>query len=322
MMIHSEISYEFPWGNNSRYNSYTGFIRKKFGSRVQKLSIDAGFTCPNRDGTKGKNGCTFCNNNAFNPSYCDSGKSIQTQLKEGIEFYKFRYRRATKYLAYFQAYSNTYASIEKLKSLYQEALEYPGIEGLVIGTRPDCINDELLDYLYELNKKYFISLEYGIESCYDRTLERIHRGHDFNTSVQALYKTSERGIHSGVHIIFGLPGENREMMLKEAEILSALPIGSIKMHQLQIIRDTEMEHEYLNKSHDFTRFSLDEYMDFVIKFTEKLSPAIMIDRFLSEVPPRFLTNSSWGLIRYDQVLNKIISRFEELGTWQGRFYIN
>ncbi len=227
----------YPWGHNRRFNSYTEYFKKHFGERVQKVTIDAGFTCPNRDGLLARGGCTYCNNDAFNPSYCQPIKSVTQQIEEGVEFHKVRYRRATKYLAYFQAYSNTYAPLEELKKIYDQALSFPGVVGLVIGTRPDCIDDEKLEYFSKLSEQYYIIIEYGIESCYNKTLEFINRQHTFEQSAEAIIKTAEYGINTGAHIIFGLPGESRDKMLQEAKILSELPISNIKFHQLQIVNE-------------------------------------------------------------------------------------
>jgi len=308
----------YPWNHHRRFNSYAEYFKKEFGGRVQKLAIDAGFTCPNRDGLKGNGGCTYCDNDAFNPSYCHPGKSIHQQIEEGIEFHARRYRRATRFLAYFQPYSNTYAPMEKLKDLYSRALSFPEITGLVIGTRPDCIDREKLEYFKELAESHYIMLEYGIESCYDRTLERINRGHTFEESVTALEITSQYGIKSGAHLIFGLPGESREEMMDEADILSGLPINNIKFHQLQIIKGTAMAKEYREQPGDFLHFSLDEYIEFIIDFVEKLNPAFVIERFAGEVPPRYLAGPGWGLIRNDQILARIEKRMEERQTWQGK----
>lgn len=308
----------FPWGHNRRFNAYAEYFKEYFGGRVQKLSIDAGFTCPNRDGLKGNGGCTFCNNDAFNPSYCHPGKTIRQQIEEGIIFHEKRYRRAGRFLAYFQPYSNTYAPLEKLKELYQQALEYTGIVGLVIGTRPDCMDEDKLEYFAGLSRQVYVILEYGIESCYNQTLERINRGHTFEDSVRALEMTARYGIKTGVHMIFGLPGESREMMLDQAKILSSLPVHNIKFHQLQIIQNTPMAEEYRNKPEDFVHFTLENYIDFVIDFVERLNPDFVIERFAGEVPPRYLSGPGWGLIRNDQVLAMIEKRMEERRTWQGR----
>jgi radical SAM protein (TIGR01212 family) len=288
---------------------------------VQKVSIDAGFTCPNRDGSKGIGGCTYCNNDAFNPSYCKPVKPVSEQIREGIVFHKWRYNRAVSYLAYFQAYSNTYASLETLKKLYEEALTYPGVIGLIIGTRPDCIDDEKLEYFKELNGQYYIAVEYGIESCYNKTLQRINRGHSFEDALKAVEKTAALGINTGAHFIFGLPGESREEMLNQVDIISGLPVTTIKFHQLQIIKDTLMEKEFKNNPGDFELFTWEEYLDFFIAFLERLNPAIVVERFTSEVPPRFLAEEVWGRKRADQLANLIEKRLEELNTWQGRLFV-
>lgn len=312
--------HQFLWEHDRRYNSYVEYFRKQFGHRVQKISVDAGFTCPNRDGTLGSGGCTYCNNDAFNPSYCSPSKTIKQQLAEGAEFHRVRYRKATNYLAYFQAYSNTYATLEKLRHMYDEALSFPGIVGLVIGTRPDCIDNEKLDYFAKLAETNYIILEYGIESCYDRTLARINRGHNFAGAQEVIRKTALHGIKTGTHIIFGLPGESESEMLSEAEILSQLPLNNIKFHQLQIIKGTPMALEYASNPEDFLHFNLSDYINFIIRFAEKLNPAFVIERFSGEVPPRFLAVPSWGLLRTDQVNLMIEKELEKRDSWQGKFY--
>lgn len=308
----------YPWGDDRRFNSYANYFKRTFGGRVQKLTIDAGFTCPNRDGSVGIGGCTYCNNDAFNPSYCSSSKPILQQLEEGIEFHGVRYKRAESYLAYFQAYSNTHDSLQKLKDLYSSALSHPKVIGLVIGTRPDCVDGEKLDYIQELSKNYYISLEFGVESCYNRTLELINRGHTFEKSIWAIEESARRGINTGAHIIFGLPGESREEMLAEAEIVSQLPLNSIKFHQLQIVKGTTMEKQYQENPQMFNLFEMNEYLHFVVDFLERLNSNFVVERFTSEAPPRFLAVEGWGLLRTDQLLNKIEKILEERDTWQGR----
>ncbi|MDD3108302.1 MAG: TIGR01212 family radical SAM protein, partial [Alistipes sp.] len=234
----------YPWGDERRYNSYSGYFRQRFGTRLQKLSVNSGFSCPNRDGTLTTGGCTFCNNNAFSPSYCTPDKSIRQQIEEGIEFHTRRYRKAEGYLVYFQSYSNTHAPLERIREIYAQVLQIPQIRGIIIGTRPDCIDEEKLDYFATLNRTHYITIEFGIESCYDTTLQRIHRGHDFATAQQAITLTAERGIAVGGHIILGLPGESREMMAAEIDTINALPLHSVKFHQLQLFRDTPMATEY------------------------------------------------------------------------------
>ncbi len=312
------INTDYPWGHTRRYNSYSEYFKRTFGGRVQKVTIDAGFTCPNRDGSKSIGGCTYCNNDAFNPSYCQPHKSITQQITEGIEFHKVRYRRAGSYLAYFQAYSNTYGSLDYLKSLYDEALAFPGVSGLVIGTRPDCIDDEKLEYFARLAETHYVIIEYGIESCYDRTLERINRGHTFGESEAAIRKTASYGIHTGAHIIFGLPGETSDEMLAEATILSDLPLDTIKFHQLQVIKDTPMAAEYLVDQAKFNLFTLENYIDFIVRFTERLNPDFVIERFTGEAPPRFQAGPTWGNLRSDQVQMLIEKELEKQDTWQGK----
>ena len=311
---------EYSWGHNRRYNSYSEYIKKIFGERVQKLSINAGFTCPNRDGKIATGGCIFCNNDAFNPSYCTTSKSITTQILEGIEFHKIRYRRASKYLAYFQAYSNTYDTFENLKLKYSEALSFPEVCGLIIGTRPDCVSDETLDYLSFLSKKHYIMIEYGVESCYNKTLEFVNRGHTFEQTVDTIERTHNLNIKIGTHLIFGLPFENQEMMLNEADIISKLPIDNIKFHQLQIFKNTYLEVLYNQTPEIFNLFSLDAYIDFIIRFTERLNPRIVIERFNSEVPPRFLASGNWGLLRLYEVMSLIEKEMEIRNSWQGRLF--
>jgi uncharacterized protein len=319
-MPESATNITFPWGHERRFNSYSSYFKKHFGTRIQKVSIDAGFTCPNRDGTKGTGGCTFCNNDAFNPSYCVPEKPVSLQIEEGITFHKKRYRKTDSYLAYFQAYSNTYASASVLRQLFEEALGFPGVIGLIIGTRPDCIDSEKLELLKELSQKCYLSVEYGIESCYNKTLRRINRGHTFEDAEKAVRETASLGINTGAHFIFGLPGESRNEMLAEAAIISKLPVKTVKFHQLQIIIGTAMEKEFRENPSDFQLFTFDEYMDFFIRFLEKLNPDIVVERFTGEAPPRFLAGTLWGKKRTDQIVALIEKRLEELDTWQGKHY--
>ncbi len=309
----------FKWGHERRYNAYSNYAKSVFGGRIQKVSLDAGFTCPNRDGTISSNGCIYCNNKGFNPSYCDSSTSIHHQLDEGIMFLSKRYD-PDKYLAYFQAYSNTYASLDDLKRKYETALSHPKIEGLVIGTRPDCIDNEKLDYLERLAKDNIIVLEYGIESCYNKTLKAINRGHTFEQTVEAIQMTVNRGIHIGGHLIFGLPYETIEEMLNEAEIISALPLDSIKFHQLQIVKDTTIEKIYYSNPEIFHLFTLDEYIDFIIEFLERLTPKFIVQRLLGEAPPSVRIAPNWGNLRMDVITNMIEKKLEEKNTFQGRLF--
>ena len=308
--------YGFPDGK--RYSSFVGYFKRKYGERLQKIVLDAGFTCPNRDGKVGRGGCTYCDNAAFHPSYSTAGKSLYQQMEEGIEFHKVRYRTTEHYLAYFQSFSNTYAPLERLKQLYTEALSHPSVVGIVVGTRPDCVDEEKLDYLAELAKDHVVIVEYGIESCYDKTLARINRGHDFETARKAVIMTAERGIDVGAHFILGLPGETREMMLEGCRLINELPLRSAKFHQLQIVKGTRMEKEYEECPQDFERFTLDEYLDFFADMLERLRPNLYIERFAGEVPPRFVNETPWGLIRNAELLRLLDKRLEERDTWQGR----
>lgn len=291
---------------------------------MQKLSINAGFTCPNRDGTSGVGGCSFCNGLAFSPAYCNNKASITQQIDDGIAFHKNRSHKNnsnTKYLAYFQTFSNTYQHIDNLKKIYSEALSHPDIIGIIIATRPDCIDDEKLDYLQQLSESYFVKIEYGIESTYNSTLQKINRGHDFETTATAFEKTAKRNIHSGGHLIFGLPGETPEMMTDEAKVISALRIESLKLHQLQIMRGTRLADEYKSNPDIVHLFSLDEYIDTITKFIEQLRPDIAIERIASEVPQRFLAvPSQWGFVKYDTILQKFEKHLADTGSFQGKHF--
>ncbi len=310
----------YPWNHDRRYNAYSLYFKHKFGERVQKISVDAGFTCPNRDGILSRGGCTYCNNDAFNPSYCDPKKPIEHQVREGIEFHKIRYRRAKKYLVYFQPYSNTYKPLEELKTLYEGALKQNGVIGLVIGTRPDCIDNEKLEYLQKLSEEYYIIIEYGIESIYNSTLDRINRWHSFEQSLDAIKITAKFGINVGAHFIFGLPGETREMMMKSVSQISELPLTTIKFHQLQIVEGTTMAKDYKVYPSDYDLFSFDEYIEFIVNFTERLNPNFIIERFAGEVPPRYLAGPGWGLIRNDQINVAIEKELQRRNTWQGKLH--
>ena len=284
---------------NTSYPEFTDYLREQFPLfKVQKISIDAGFTCPNRDGSKGRGGCTYCNNQTFNPAYCGNNKSVTEQLKEGIHFFSRKYPEM-KYIAYFQAYTNTYDKIELLKSRYEEALETKNVVGIIIGTRPDCVSDELLDYLKELRKRKFIMIEYGIESTSNDTLKHINRGHTYEEAIDAVRRTAARGIPAGAHIILGLPGETYEQIMQHADRISELPLTSVKLHQLQIIRGTAMAKEYETTPENFRFYSTDEYISLVIDFIKRLRKDIYIDRFVSQSPKELLIAPSWGLKNHE-----------------------
>lgn len=388
----------FGFSEGKRYNSFVGYYRRRYGERLQKLVLDAGFSCPNRDGTVGRGGCTYCDNAAFHPGYSTPGKPLLTQIDEGIEFQKVRYPRARHYLAYFQAYSNTYGPLDRLKALYEEVLSHPEVVGIVIGTRPDCVDEKKLDYLADLaagrvlpgwqrslrqaqgpndqaqgptaqatvpgqvkistqapfpvqtktpDQTTFsasadsvsestppvaepveateltapiVVVEYGIESCHDSILRHINRGHNFECARKAVEMTAERGIDTGAHFILGLPGETREMLLDQCGLISSLPLRSVKFHQLQIVKGTAMEKEYAADPSAFYRPGLDEYLDLVIDILERLRPDLYIERVAGEVPPRFVNDTPWGLVRNFEILRLLDKRLEERDTWQGRLY--
>lgn len=310
----------YPWGDNRPYNSYSAYFRARFGERVQKVAINAGFTCPNRDGRVGRGGCTFCNNEAFTPSYCKAVKSITQQIDEGIEFHQRRYRAASRYLAYFQSFSNTYAPLEVLRQRYSEALSHEGVVGLVIGTRPDCVDEAVLDYLAELSKECYITVEYGIESCYDESLQRINRGHDFACAERAVKMTAERGLSVGAHFVLGLPGESDEMILAQVERINALPLTTIKFHQLQVFRGTAMEREYDEHPELFRFWELDDYLDLMVEILRRLRSDIVVERFASEAPPRYHYGRNWGLVRNETLWAMFEKRLRERGAYQGELY--
>ena len=302
-----------------RYNEFGPWLKNLLGMKVQKISINAGFTCPNRDGSVGVGGCTYCNNQTFNPEYCRTEKSVAQQLEEGKRFFARKYPEM-KYMAYFQAYTNTYSELDDLKRKYEDALGVDGVVGLVIGTRPDCVPDNLLDYLAELNRQVCVIVEYGIESVYDKTLERINRGHDYACVVDAVNRTSERGLITGGHVILGLPGESRDDILKCADVLSELPLTTLKLHQLQLIKGTRMAEEYFANPEGFHLFGADEYVDLVIDYVERLRPDVVLERFVSQSPSSLLAIPGWGLKNFEFV-EKVRHRMEERNAYQGRLYL-
>ena len=303
------------------YNDFPTFLKRYFDCKVQKISLNAGFTCPNRDGTVGYGGCTYCNNQTFNPEYCRTEKSVTEQLEEGKRFFAHKYPEM-KYLAYFQAYTNTYGGLEELKRKYEEALAVDGVVGLVIGTRPDCMPDNLLDYLDGLNRRTFLLVEYGIESTLDRTLRRINRGHTWQTTVDAVNRTAARGILTGGHVILGLPGETEEDMLRQAADISSLPLSTLKLHQLQLIRGTRMAHEYEEAPADFHLYEdVDSYIGLVIGYIQRLRPDLVLERFVSQSPKSLLIAPDWGLKNYE-FNHRLQKRMKEEGAYQGKLYVN
>ena len=301
------------------YNEFPLFLKRYFPYKVQKISLNAGFTCPNRDGTKGQGGCTYCNNQTFNPEYCRTEKTIKVQLEEGKRFFAHKYPEM-KYLAYFQAYTNTYAGLESLKRKYEEALSVDDVVGLVIGTRPDCMPDELLQYLENLNRQTFLLVEYGIETTCDETLKRINRGHTYADTAETVQWTAAMLSVSGGHVILGLPGESHDDMVSQAGVLSELPLTTLKMHQLQLIRGTRMAYEYEQNPAGFHLFNdVNEYIELVIDYIEHLRPDIVPERFVSQSPRELLIAPDWGLKNYEFTA-RVQKRMKERGAYQGRMY--
>ena len=307
---------------------YMDYCQQLFGHRMQKLTVNAGFSCPNRDGTLGTEGCTFCNNDAFSPSYCQPTKSITQQIDEGIRFHARRHRQPVGYMAYFQSYSNTYAPLPLLRERYIEALAHPRVEGLVVATRPDCVDEAKLDVLASLAREHYIMVEYGIESCYDQTLERIRRGHNYACTVRAIEETARRGIPCGGHLILGLPGESREEMVAEATLLSQLPLTSLKLHQLQILRGSQMWQDCLRSTSALPPpFALDEYISLVCDFLERLRPDIVVERYAASVPPRYqaVPERRWlfpdgSPVKAGDIAQRVDAELARRGSQQGIFF--
>jgi len=310
-------NHNYPWGHEKRYNRFSEYQRKIYGERVQKVTVDAGFTCPNRDGSVAKGGCIYCNNESFNPGYNDPQKTITQQIEEGVEFLKRRYNNVRKFIVYFQPYSNTYAPLDTLKRYYEEALLHPEVIGLTIGTRPDCVDAPKIQYLETLAQSYDITIEYGLESISDATLKKINRGHDVQVYLDALDLTRNRGIKICTHMIFGFPWENRQLWLKTAERLSQLSFDFLKIHQLHIVKDTMMAKMYQKSPFNF--LNPEEYIDLIIQFIEKLTPKIIIQRLFGEAPPRTLVAPHWG-IRNTQLVQMLDKEMETRDTWQGIYF--
>ena len=278
------------------YKEFGTWLQAELGCKAQKLSVDAGLTCPNRDGTLGRGGCTFCDNRTFNPAYCRQGGSITDQLEAGKRFFSRKYP-TMKYLAYFQSYSNSYGTLSHLKELYEEALRVPDVVGLVIGTRPDCMPDALLEYLEELNRRTFLLVEYGVESANEETLVRVNRGHTFAQARECIIRTAQRGIRVGVHMILGFPWETRSELIRQAQLIASLPITTLKLHQLQVIRGPQLAREY--ELHPWPLPTAEEYVDLVLEYISHLPPSLVLERFVSQSPPEYVIAPRWGLKNHE-----------------------
>jgi radical SAM protein (TIGR01212 family) len=302
-----------------RYLDYASFIKSTFGERVQKISLNIGFSCPNRDGSKGFGGCTYCNNNTFNPDYCISTKSIKEQLEEGIRRFSKKYK-TQQYFAYFQAYTNTYSDIASLKKMYEEALSVPKVIGLVIGTRPDCISEEIIDYLSFLSKRSYISLEFGVESTLNSSLKNVNRCHTFEDTKAAYKLCQNKGFHLGAHLILGLPGETKEDLLNHAVEISKLPINTLKLHHLQIVKQSVMASQFKKNPENFNLFTSEAYVEFIAEFIGILRPDIIIERFVSEAPLDLLIAPKWNGLKNFEMVAKIDKELTQKNTWQGKYY--
>jgi len=300
-----------------RYNSFGRFTKRRFGASVHKVNVDAGFTCPNRDGTLGFSGCIYCNNDSFRPGSCKPALSVKEQVRSGIRYLRGRYG-AEKFIVYFQPFTNTYAPVEELERVYEEALAEPEVIGLAIGTRPDCIDQEKISLLQSLASRYFILVEYGLQSIYDRSLQFINRGHGYRTFLDALTTTTGKNIEIGAHIIVGFPTETRQDMLAMAEEISDLPIGFLKIHQLQIIKDTPLAALFQEKP--FPVFGYEEYLDFVADFLERLSPEIVLQRLFATAPDDILIAPKWEKGRHE-ILRDITRILTERDTHQGKRFV-
>jgi uncharacterized protein len=315
MINHNQNILKFKGG--LAWNDYSSHIKSQFGVRVQKISVNAGFTCPNRDGTKGRNGCIYCNNSSFSPFYCKPETPIAKQLEKGIDFFGKKYK-TQKYLAYFQSGTNTYAPTEILLESYKEALSVPGVLGLVIGTRPDCIDESTLEILKEIAKEKYVCIEFGVESSKNESLKIINRGHSWEDTVKAIHKTAKAGIKTGLHIILGLPGETENDFLKHASKISELPVNLLKIHQMQILKNTELEKLYINNPEMFIKFTPESYAETIVRFCEILNPDIIIERFTSESPRDILIAPDWRGKKNFEVSHIISKKFNEMNSWQGK----
>ncbi len=301
-----------------RYSDYSTYLNHIFPQKMQKISVNGGFSCPNRDGKISTGGCTFCNNHTFHPDYCQPDKSITQQLEEGIAFFSRKYK-SMRYLAYFQSYTNTYGETDKIIAKYEEALAHPSVDGLIIGTRPDCMADDLLAYLSQKARQKYIMVEYGVESTCDETLRLINRGHTFATAQATIRKSAEAQIHTSAHLILGLPQEDRSTMLSHAKALGELPLETIKLHQLQIIKGTAMEKQIIEHPEWFHLFDAEEYIELIIDFLELLPRELIVERFVSSSPKELLIAPDWGLKNYEFTA-KLEKRLKERDSWQGKLF--
>jgi radical SAM protein (TIGR01212 family) len=299
-----------------RFRSYNKWLKEKFGERVYKVIVDAGFTCPNRDGTVAVGGCAYCNNSSFRPPSAIKTDPIRDQVREGIEYISKRFH-ANKYIIYFQPFTNTYADTDYLRRLYTEAIDHPDVVGLAIGTRPDCVDEQKITMIDEIAQRTFVSLEFGVESIYDDTLRRVNRGHDYQAFLNAIEWVRGRSIHIGAHLILGFPWETRNQWLSMAAEMSRAGVDALKIHHLHIVRGTALAAEYARNP--FRVLGYEEYLDLLCDFIERLDPKIVIERMFGEAPYGLLVAPNWKRTKNDLVLD-IQRKFEERDVWQGAKY--
>jgi radical SAM protein (TIGR01212 family) len=309
----------YPWGHDRRFNDFPTYIKQKFGKRIQKLSINVGFSCPNRDGSKGTGGCIYCDNNTFKPGYCEPVQPIVQQLETGMAFFSKKYPQM-QYMAYFQSYTNTYAPVGELAKLYKEALSHPNVVGLVVGTRPDCFPEEVAQMLGEISKEYYVTVEFGLESTLNRTLDEINRCHTWEESVEAILRCKKYGIRAGGHLILGLPGETNDDFMHHAREISKLPLHTLKLHQLQVTKNTSLFKKYQENPEYVKQFSFEEYLQTVIAFVEVLNPSIIVERFVSTSPLEKLVAPRWNRMKNFEIVATIEKALKEQNTWQGKLW--
>jgi radical SAM protein (TIGR01212 family) len=299
------------------YFAYNFWVRGRFGRRIQKVSVDAGFTCPNVDGTVATGGCTFCDNRSFSPSRRLPRNGIRGQIDQSIERMRLRYRNCRDFLAYFQPATNTYAPVERLRTVYEEALAHPQVVGLVIGTRPDCVPDEVLDLLTEFAGRTFLSVEFGMQTMHDRSLDWMNRGHHHDATVDAVERSRGRGFEIGAHVMLGLPDETHADMLATARELGRLGVDAVKIHNLYCVKNTPLADQVAKG--EVRLMERAEYVGTLVDFIERLPPTMIVDRISGDAPPDYFIGPSWCLDK-PAVKAAVLAEFTRRGTWQGNHY--
>ena len=305
-----------PFPGGSRYNAFGPFLKAKFGCRVWKISVDGGFTCPNRDGTISVGGCTYCNNDSFRPATATSLRPISEQVEQGIDYLRRRYR-AEKFIVYFQSFTSTYAPLEALVPLYEAAIARADVVGLSLGSRPDCVDEAKIAFLEKLARTHFVTLEFGLESIYDKTLARINRGHNYQCWLDAMNCARNRGIWLGAHLILGFPWETRDEMLAMAEAISDRGLDFLKLHHLHVVQNTAMARDY--QEQPFPLLGFEEYTDLVVDFLERLNPAIRVERLFGIAPAKQLLGPIWGKSKAE-IQRRIENKLTRRNSYQGFRY--